>query len=224
MTTTDTTTLASPQRPARLKRAADFDSVMRRGRRGRGSLLHVAHRPNDLEASRVGYSVSRRVGNAVTRNRVKRRLRELVADHHLIGGRDVVVLAQPAAAQASFVQLSRDFDAQLQRSGLEHETTDAAPPVDGHAEAASDAAELATADESSNVSPAARVVLALIRGYQRLISPAQPAACRYEPTCSAYGVTAVERHGAARGFWLATKRLLRCRPGSEGGYDPVPER
>ncbi len=223
MTTTDTSTLASPQRPARLKRAADFDSVMRHGRRSRGSLLHMAHRPNDLEASRVGYSVSRRVGNAVTRNLVKRRLRELVADRHLIGGRDVVVLAQPAAAQATFAELADDLDAQLQRSGLEDEATQVAPPVE-LAEATSDALELTTADESANVSPSARMVLALIRGYQRLISPAQPAACRYEPTCSAYAVTAVERHGAARGFWLATKRLLRCRPGSEGGYDPVPER
>jgi putative membrane protein insertion efficiency factor len=68
---------------------------------------------------------------------------------------------------------------------------------------------------------AARMVAA-IRVYQREISPRRPAVCRYTPSCSAYAVEALERHGARRGAWLAVRRLLRCRPGAAGGRDPVP--
>jgi hypothetical protein len=68
----------------------------------------------------------------------------------------------------------------------------------------------------------ARLFLILIRGYQRGISPMLPAACRYTPTCSAYAAEAIRRHGAARGGWLAARRLARCHPWGGHGYDPVP--
>ena len=68
----------------------------------------------------------------------------------------------------------------------------------------------------------ARILLRVIRAYQRWISPVRPPACRFTPTCSAYAVTAVERFGAVRGGWLATRRLLRCGPWHPGGHDPVP--
>ena len=68
----------------------------------------------------------------------------------------------------------------------------------------------------------ARLLLAAIRAYQRWICPVRPPACRFTPSCSAYAVTAVERHGAIRGGWLATRRLLRCGPWHPGGHDPVP--
>lgn len=67
-----------------------------------------------------------------------------------------------------------------------------------------------------------RVLLFPIRLYQRRISPSRPRRCRYEPTCSAYAVEAIERFGAARGLLLAVWRLLRCNPFSHGGFDPVP--
>jgi len=67
-----------------------------------------------------------------------------------------------------------------------------------------------------------RVLLALLKAYQRRISPALPRRCRYEPTCSAYAVEAIGRFGAARGVLLAAWRLLRCNPFSHGGFDPVP--
>ena len=70
-------------------------------------------------------------------------------------------------------------------------------------------------------SPPARAALALIRVYQRFISPALPRRCRYHPTCSAYAMQAVERYGILRGAVLAGWRLLRCNPFSHGGYDPV---
>jgi uncharacterized protein len=65
------------------------------------------------------------------------------------------------------------------------------------------------------------VVLAPIRVYQRLISPALPRRCKYHPTCSQYAVQAIERYGILRGAILAGWRLLRCNPFSHGGYDPV---
>jgi putative membrane protein insertion efficiency factor len=68
------------------------------------------------------------------------------------------------------------------------------------------------------------VLLALIWLYQRAISPLLPPSCRYHPSCSAYGLTAIARHGSAKGLALATWRLLRCNPWSGGGLDPVPER
>ncbi|MDT0277580.1 membrane protein insertion efficiency factor YidD [Blastococcus goldschmidtiae] len=65
-------------------------------------------------------------------------------------------------------------------------------------------------------------MVAAVRVYQREISPKRVPCCRYEPTCSAYAVQALERHGAGRGSWLTLRRLVRCRPGAAGGPDPVP--
>jgi hypothetical protein len=70
--------------------------------------------------------------------------------------------------------------------------------------------------------PVARALLASIGFYSRAISPALPPRCRFAPTCSAYAAEAVAVHGAARGSWLALRRLLKCAPWHPGGYDPVP--
>ena len=68
------------------------------------------------------------------------------------------------------------------------------------------------------------VLIGLLRAYRTLISPLYGQVCRYHPSCSAYALEAVQRHGALRGSWLAVRRLGRCHPWAAGGYDPVPGR
>ena len=67
-----------------------------------------------------------------------------------------------------------------------------------------------------------RVLIFLIRCYQKFISPWFPAVCRYTPTCSAYGIEAIRKYGPLKGGWLTLRRILSCRPGGGSGYDPVP--
>jgi putative membrane protein insertion efficiency factor len=63
----------------------------------------------------------------------------------------------------------------------------------------------------------------LVVGYRRVLSPLLGPTCRFYPSCSAYALEALEKHGAARGSWLAAKRVSRCHPWHEGGIDPVPD-
>ncbi|HWP11113.1 MAG TPA: membrane protein insertion efficiency factor YidD [Ramlibacter sp.] len=66
------------------------------------------------------------------------------------------------------------------------------------------------------------VLIALVKGYRLLLSPWLGSSCRFTPTCSAYSLEALERHGAAGGTYLTLARLVRCHPWCEGGHDPVP--
>ena len=67
------------------------------------------------------------------------------------------------------------------------------------------------------------VLVQMLKGYKRWISPLLPVSCRYVPTCSEYAMEAISIHGAVRGSALALGRLLRCHPFVRGGYDPVPQ-
>lgn len=71
--------------------------------------------------------------------------------------------------------------------------------------------------------PVARVLHALVRGYRK-VAAGRPSPCRFDPSCSSYALEALERHGAARGSWLAVRRLTRCHPWGGMGWDPVPDR
>lgn len=70
----------------------------------------------------------------------------------------------------------------------------------------------------------AKSLIALVRGYQIVISPLFAPSCRFNPTCSHYAIEAFSRFGAIKGSWLTTKRLLKCHPLHAGGDDPVPEK
>lgn len=70
----------------------------------------------------------------------------------------------------------------------------------------------------------ARLLVGLLRTYQRVLSPLLGPRCRFAPSCSTYAVEAVSRYGVRRGGWLALRRVLRCHPLHPGGYDPVPDR
>ncbi len=67
-----------------------------------------------------------------------------------------------------------------------------------------------------------RLLMRLVRAYQLLISPMLGGSCRFEPTCSAYALQALDQHGAAAGSYLALRRIARCQPWCDGGHDPVP--
>ncbi len=67
------------------------------------------------------------------------------------------------------------------------------------------------------------VLRLLILGYQYVLSPVLPASCRFTPSCSAYALDAIDRHGPITGGWLALRRIARCHPWGGAGYDPVPE-
>ena len=64
--------------------------------------------------------------------------------------------------------------------------------------------------------------LGLIRFYQRYLSPLTPPTCRFDPTCSNYGYEAITKYGMAKGGWLTIRRIARCHPFHQGGYEPVP--
>jgi len=76
---------------------------------------------------------------------------------------------------------------------------------------------------SAVLSAGPRLVVFLLALYKAFLSPLLPSSCKFYPTCSSYAQEAVVRHGAVRGLGLALRRLLRCRPFSPGGYDPVPD-
>jgi putative membrane protein insertion efficiency factor len=72
--------------------------------------------------------------------------------------------------------------------------------------------------------PMQRIVILLIRTYQYLVSPVLGNHCRFYPSCSCYAVDALQQHGIAKGLYLSVRRISRCHPWHEGGYDPVPDK
>lgn len=113
-----TTHCRTVKRSQRLRRERDFNSVYQRGRAWSNQVLAVRVLPNDLPESRFGFAAGKRVGGAVVRNRVKRRLREAVRSLGPAGGWDVVIVARPAAAEATYIGLHAALTSLLRRAAI----------------------------------------------------------------------------------------------------------
>ncbi|MBM3944385.1 MAG: ribonuclease P protein component [SAR202 cluster bacterium] len=107
----------------RLTRGADFSIVLGRGRRWSDKFLVLVASPNGFEHSRFGFSVSKRVGGAVVRNRVKRRLREVVTHMTTTGGWDVVIIARKGADVVGYAHLRDSTNTLMRRAGIVHNGT-----------------------------------------------------------------------------------------------------
>ena len=101
----------------RLRRKADFDAVYKSGRTEGNRLLVVRTRPNGAEVTRFGFVTTKAVGNAVVRNRTKRRLRAIASSLETAPGLDIVISARKTAANAPFIELQRSANALLVRAG-----------------------------------------------------------------------------------------------------------
>jgi ribonuclease P protein component len=110
-------------RTQRLRSRRDFAAVYQRGRSWSNQVLAIRVLPNSLPRSRFGFAVGKRVGSAVTRNKVKRRLREAVRALGSIGGWDVVVIARPMAAETDYAGLRRALTSLFRRAGVAPERT-----------------------------------------------------------------------------------------------------
>ncbi len=142
---------------------------------------------------RVGFTVTKKIGGAVVRNRMKRRFRALARE----------IMPAKGIAGADHVMIGR-------AKGIERDFRSCDP----------------SSPERSTGCAAVigRLMILVARGWQKGPSQVLPPSCRYQPSCSAYAITAIERYGAARGGWMALKRILRCHPWGGQGPDPVPER
>lgn len=178
-----------------VKENYEFRRIYRKGKSAVSPQLVIYCQRNRRGHSRLGVSVSTKLGCAVVRNRVRRRIREIyrLNKAKMLPGYDLIVVARVRAVETDYQKLDRTYLRLLEQLDLLRE------------------------DPSWK-----RAILRMIRFYQTAMSPLFPPRCRYIPTCSEYALQAVEKYGPLRGGFLALRRLLRCNPFHKGGYDPVP--
>ena len=152
-------------------------------------------------------------------------LRSQPTVEHALGLRDLKASRQSGSPQQDQAAPARKLAAASSIRGVRHRHSRASGGGGSRLSSPeSRTGEVAKAStRSGRAGLTARPALALIRVYQRSISPSLGTACRFEPTCSHYAYEAIERHGLLRGAWLALKRLTNCRPLGGRGYDPVPK-
>mgnify|MGYP001182558361 CR=1 FL=1 len=215
------------QKGLRLTSSGRFSQIHREGRASANRLLVLKSLSNDIDRSRFGILVGKRNGNAIVRNRVKRRLRAVLRQAPVAAGWDIVVIARRPAASADYDHLEGAAQELLKKARLL--SSEIVPPPSDITEQVNDPVstegtgiELVRPSQNPMVRVVRRLALAFIVVYQRAVSPHFASSCRYTPTCSQYCYEAIEGHGVTKGSWLTLKRMARCRPLGGRGYDPVP--
>ena len=181
-----------------LSRPGDFARLAEGGVARSHPLLVGRFVRNDLDQTRFGFATGKRLGGAVVRNRVRRRIREAlrVMAPSFQPGWDVLIIARPAIVEADQEALVGAL-----RPG---------PPFGRRGR------------RSVGVVRGIGITIgvALIHAY-RVVFRWMPSGCRFEPTCSRYTEQAIRKYGLLRGSWMGAKRIARCHPWNPGGYDPV---
>ncbi len=232
------TTSQGLSKPERLARKREFERVFGARCSAADKRLVVYVRSNGFAYSRLGLAVSRKHGNAVARNRIKRLIREAyrLNKSQLPKGIDLVVIPRAGL--------------EFTLSGMAESLMRVVPKACRRIEASEDTPSSTTSDE---VTPAkadeggrktgedslpteqpvrwaqlpgralARLLILAVRIYQHSLSGLLGKRCRFEPTCSEYFIQAVQKRGPIKGVLLGVWRILRCHPFGRAGYDPMPE-
>ena len=192
----------------RLRHNSQFRRLYQEGNRTAGSFLIVFAAKGQDGPPRFGVSVSRKVGNAVVRNRAKRLLREsflsLLPD--IQPSWEFAICARPRIAGASFAEVREDLRRALRGTLVVDCGRSRSGDVWGR---------------KLNRALCVPIILALV-AYRKALSPLLPSCCRFEPSCSEYAIEAFRRFGVVRAMGLTALRLLRCHPLCDGGFDPLP--
>ncbi|MBN2209080.1 MAG: membrane protein insertion efficiency factor YidD [Candidatus Coatesbacteria bacterium] len=193
----------------RLRLNKEFQHVYSRGRRVAGAYLIAYGLKSDSAVPRFGVSVSRKVGKAAVRNRVRRLIREsFFSLAPKIGpGWEFVICARPSSVGISFEKVRAELRWAVSRI-LRGKTREGSL--------------LRRMSKAADKAVSFAAVLLLL-AYKKCVSPLVPRCCRFEPSCSEYAIEAFRKFGVLRAARLTAWRLLRCHPFCAGGFDPLPE-
>ena len=194
-----------------IRRNSEFGRVYARGKSYVNPALVLYVLKTRGKKTRVGLTATKKIGHAVQRNRARRVMKAAI-DEHLdqnIGGYDLVFVARGMTPRLKSWQLSEVVARLFAQAGLPDK-----------------AKQPGAKPSAKTVNPVSRVcrnaLCAPIRFYQRFISPGLGRNCRFTPTCSQYGIEAIQTHGCIKGLLLTAWRIARCNPLGRWGFDPVP--
>ena len=188
-----------------IKKNSDFQAIYRTAKSYANRQLVMYVRKTENTQSRIGISVSKKVGNSVVRHHLARLVRESFRLNRdtLEEGLDIIVVARAAAKDSDYKTIERAF---MHLCGLHNIKKNRSETMINRI-----------------AGLIKKLLILMIRGYQIFLSPLKVRThCIYTPTCSQYAIEALTRYGVVKGLWLSVKRILRCHPWAEGGYDPVP--